>query len=1502
MNRGPESTCQGWWPFKQSGQPITYVWLRMDSQACFVHKAGQCHEERRRIRGPLRSDRLSVKRGTSNVTSSMNAISRQFGHTVFLRPRSRSRHVRWLALLFALVLVSAASAATISAALDSTFAVGYGASDPSASQYFDLGQIQAVAVQPDGKVLAGGQGRFTNFNGTPIKYLCRINADGSLDTAFQANLGASVSSAGGAADINDILVLTNGQILIAGDFTTVNGVSRVGVARLNSDGTLDTGFLPGGGGVGGSPLRYGYDLSLQPDGKILLGGGFTSYLGTLRPSVARLNTDGTLDTSFNPAFSSGFAVNSVAAQSDGKIYVGGTFTNWAGVKTPGIVRLNSDGSLDGSFLPTHTSPFPQVQALLPDGSGGVYIGGFIEGGTTNNVSYNSRYFARLTSSGAIDTSYPAGGAPNGWVADIVPWPEGGILVSGRFNGVGGQPRGELAYIDASGNVDPTFAPPPVLPSFGDLVHIYTVGVGLDGKIVVGGWFTNYPNGTLLNGQNYSGIARLVGGYGVGPGRLQFTSGFFVDEAAGFATVSVSRFGGSVGAVSVTYATASGTATSGADFTAVSGTLSWTNGESGIKAFTIPITSDAAPEGLEAILVGLSSPTGGATLGTLSASVVTIVDDDSPPTILAQPQPQSVYLGFPVFFAVGVGPGPAVTFQWYSNSVAITGATNAYFGLVNVQTNFAASYSVRVTNAKGFTDSLGAALTVKVPAGLPDPLFVTPGVGFSGDPYGLFFQPDGKLIVGGAFIQYGGVSIPNYLARSNVDGSRDASFPLNGVGANSLVYSVQLFPDGKWLINGAFTQYSGTNRSRIARLNADGSLDLTYSNLTLSASAIYAALPFADGGVLVGDSTVVRKFLPTGAVDTNFVGVNIGAQTYSLARQADGKILVAAYGNAFANTTELFRLNTNGTFDFSFKPPGRFTAALQNTLQVLPDGRILVCGGFTQIRSSTTTNAVPYITLLNPDGSLDPSFNVGTGPNDVIISAYVQPDGRIIVGGGFTQWNGQSVGRLVRLMPDGQLDPTFITGTGVSDYVRSITMDASGRIAIGGSFTTVNGQSRGRVAILTAGPGSLQFTNSSLRINENAGVVAIAVARVAGSRGAVSVNYTVTPGTATGGGTDYSAANGTLSWADGETGIKTFNVTLNNDAALEADETFTVALSSPTNDATLGLYPNLAVEILDDESAPRFALQPVGVTASEDTTVSFNALGYSALPFTYQWRSNGVNILNATNPSLTLVNVQSNTAAAYSVRLASTAGGTNSADAVLSIISSPVRRDATFAPGVAFNGSVRTVWPLGDGRALVGGDFTLPRSKLVLVQSNGTTDLTFTNLPDGFGTVAVYDIVRDNRGRWLIAGQFAQFNGLANTNLVRLNADYTVDTNFTANLNCGPNGLVRDVAVGPDDKIWIGGDFTSVGGPYGLRYGARLNDDGSVDRGFLPRANGPIHRIIPLDGGGALLGGTFSGYGGSGGSPKRVFADGSVDPFYNPSFGGSVYDMILQPDGTLYASG
>jgi Calx-beta domain len=115
-----------------------------------------------------------------------------------------------------------------------------------------------------------------------------------------------------------------------------------------------------------------------------------------------------------------------------------------------------------------------------------------------------------------------------------------------------------------------------------------------------------------------------------PGQIQFTaSGYTVDEAAGTATISVSRMSGSLGVVGITYSTSVGTATFPSDFTFTTGTLSWADGDTANKSFTVPIINDSTSEQAETFNVILSAPTGGATLGSPSTAPVNILDNDIP---------------------------------------------------------------------------------------------------------------------------------------------------------------------------------------------------------------------------------------------------------------------------------------------------------------------------------------------------------------------------------------------------------------------------------------------------------------------------------------------------------------------------------------------------------------------------------------------------------------------------------------------------------------------------------------------------------------------------------------------------------------------------------------------------------------------------------------------------------------------------------------------------------
>ena len=156
--------------------------------------------------------------------------------------------------------------------------------------------VYPVAMQSNGKVIIGG-----SF-GTPSSGLARLNADGSPDATFKVGTGVSPGSAyvGGFNLVYALAVQPDDKIIVGGAFNTYNGVGRTNIARLNVDGTLDLSFDPGQG-TGTSPtFDKVFAISLQSDGKVLIGGNFSSVNGTNRVGIARLNTNGSLDASFDP--------------------------------------------------------------------------------------------------------------------------------------------------------------------------------------------------------------------------------------------------------------------------------------------------------------------------------------------------------------------------------------------------------------------------------------------------------------------------------------------------------------------------------------------------------------------------------------------------------------------------------------------------------------------------------------------------------------------------------------------------------------------------------------------------------------------------------------------------------------------------------------------------------------------------------------------------------------------------------------------------------------------------------------------------------------------------------------------------------------------------------------------------------------------------------------------------------------------------------------------------
>lgn len=165
---------------------------------------------------------------------------------------------------------------------------------------------------------------------------------------------------GQTGSVESLVVQGDGKTLLGGDFSSYNGVSRSGLVRVNTDGGLDTAFNSGGTGTGSFGIVRA--LVLQADAKVVLGGSFTIYNGVSRNNIARVNTDGSLDTTFNPGTGADSSVDSLALQSDGRILLGGFFTSYNGVTRNKLARINTNGSLDTTLnsggAPAGFSPPP----------------------------------------------------------------------------------------------------------------------------------------------------------------------------------------------------------------------------------------------------------------------------------------------------------------------------------------------------------------------------------------------------------------------------------------------------------------------------------------------------------------------------------------------------------------------------------------------------------------------------------------------------------------------------------------------------------------------------------------------------------------------------------------------------------------------------------------------------------------------------------------------------------------------------------------------------------------------------------------------------------------------------------------------------------------------------------------------------------------------------------------------------------------------------------------
>lgn len=295
-------------------------------------------------------------------------------------------------------------------------------------------------------------------------------------------------------------------------------------------------------------------------------------------------------------------------------------------------------------------------------------------------------------------------------------------------------------------------------------------------------------------------------------------------------------------------------------------------------------------------------------------------------------------------------------------------------------------------------------------------------GVQGEIKNINQAPNGKIFLGGDFTSVNNFPSDNVIALES-SGIPDTSFNVKE-GTNNTVYDVQGLASGKVLIAGFFDEFDGEDTRHLIRLNADGTIDPLFNKTH----------PTFDYPVRI------------------------------MEQQADGKILVGGDFRKIGGSSRQFigRLNENGFLDYTFNP-GSGLDRMPLVIKEQTDAKILMGGNFTKYNGVSKN----YIARVNPDGSEDSTFVTGSGFDWYVNDLVLQSDGKILVVGEFSTYNGTNCGRIIRLNSDGTVDNTFNTGTGANGAIHSIVYHPNGKIVVFGAFTSFNGSSHQRICGLDA---------------------------------------------------------------------------------------------------------------------------------------------------------------------------------------------------------------------------------------------------------------------------------------------------------------------------------------------------------------------------------------------------------------------------------------------------